>query len=1147
MPLRDFVGWLLAGLRSDSYDFLSLVAKDRTPGFWTCRARKDETASVSPPVQAVRREHEQCSFRLEIGRARHSVRAGVRYFQRRRARNDAPYRPEGEARSQHRAEHRCTLEELRLIIGPDMSRTLRRWMSFAGWLVLEWVIMTSAAEEAYVVRSWQTEDGLPQNSGKAIVQTADGYVWVGTFNGLVRFNGRDFTRFTIGNTKELPSDDITELLQDRAGRLWIGTSSGLASCERGRFVHWQSPEKLRRARIYDLVETPEGDLIVMAYEGAWRISSSGVQEINFPLAQWPTTTSSAVTDPAGNVWLAHFKSLYRLRGAELSLENEFDQPIRLLAAGSDGTIWYSDRDVHMRWKRGQPPEKAPLDAGRITAMQATGDGGWWIGSSDKGLYHWREGETKALTTTNGLTNDRILALTMDCEGNLWVGTDGGGISRVKPAVVTTYGVEHGLSYFDVLSVAEDKAGRIWLGIFGGGLCVGTDGQWQRFHEAQLLGSNETVSALAVGRDGTVWVGRLSRSLCRLRGSQLEVELRSHVRGVLALFEDRDGALWVGSDGEGLECIREEETRRWDTTNGLSDDRVSAIAQDGSGGIWIGTRHGLNRIRDHRIERFHAKDGLGADAIHCLFVDRDGTLWIGTRGGGLTRYRDGKFASATSQNGLSSDVIAQILEDDNGQFWMGSPTGIFRVGKQALHDLLDGRSRFVACVRYGKKDGMRSVDCPGGFQPACAKTQDGRLWFCTAGGVTVADPRKMGNPLPAPAVHVERVLADGIELGTGANRFGVLASGLPAQWLPGHSGRRDSNDSGLAVEDAGVLDTQIMVPPGANRLEFHCAALSFSAPEQAQFKFWLEGYEDDWQVAGQRRVAQYTRVPPGDYRFHIKAASADGVWNEVEATLALVIRPTWRQAWWYPYALVLTGLIALYAFYHNRISEFKRARSLQAAFSRQLIESQEQERKRIAAELHDGLGQSLLVIRNRSKLGLADAATPELLREQMEHISGLSASAVEEIRNISQNLRPYQLDRLGLTRALQFLLQTVSTSIRVVDEIDPVDRLFPAEFESHLFRIAQEFLSNTVKHSQATVVRFLVRREARVVSFRFVDNGCGFQCQAVLGSNGKSEGLGLRGIAERLRILGAEPEFRSHPGRGTRLSFTIRVPPATGQA
>jgi signal transduction histidine kinase len=623
-----------------------------------------------------------------------------------------------------------------------------------------------------------------------------------------------------------------------------------------------------------------------------------------------------------------------------------------------------------------------------------------------------------------------------------------------------------------------------------------------------------------------------------------VEKRSRLGSVRVLFEDSDGALWAGSRYHGVEYLSETVTYNWTTTNGLSHNLVTAIAQDRSGAIWVGTPNGLNRFLPRQstthstnspprllpennrpehwaIESFFVKNGLGANRIHALFMDRDGTLWIGTAGGGLTRYRNGEFRTVNSSHGLHSDVVAQILEDDDANFWIASTAGIFRVSKQSVDAVLDGREPLLRCVAYGKKDGMSTTGYPGGFQPTCAKTRDGRLWFCTNGGVTVLDPKEARESDVAPDVHIESVVMDGTELvdGQGLN---LLASSIaPSKNKP-------------------RTHPVLTIPPGAKRLEFHCAALSFFAPEQTQFKFRLEGYEDIWHEAGKRRVAQYTRVPPGKYVFHVKAANAAGVWNSAGTSLGVVVKPTWRQSIWFRVAssVLVAGFGA--AIYYMRVSKLKKARSQEAAFSRQLIESQEAERKRIANELHDSLGQSLLIIKNRARRGVKQQPSMDSMQSCLNEIADTAGQAVEEVRTIARALRPYQLDSLGLTRALQGLIRQVgeTNGFEIKSRIEPLDGCLNQTAEISLYRIVQESLNNVVKHAKATCVSVSADLTDTHVRLTVQDNGQGFSPSASRSAKADTAGFGLRGIEERVRLLNGQFALRSQPGSGTRLRIEI---------
>ena len=1052
-------------------------------------------------------------------------------------------------------------------------RGLFRLAESCGKLACACLVMILEPDEAwaaqqFVVRTWQTEDGLPQHSGTAVTQTADGYLWVGTFNGLARFNGVEFTRFTVGNTKEIPNDDINVLYEDRSGRLWIGTSAGLVCYDQGQFTHWSSPEKLRRASVRSLVERPDGTVFVATDRGVWKIAAEQTMELTIPGAQWPTSRSHVVCDRAGVVWVAHAQRLFRLNEDGLQPQVRFDAPISALTIGSDGTFWCGFEEKVMLWKPGGSPGQAAFDVRFVRALRETRDGDWWIATSGNGLHHWHHGKIAEVPTVRGVRNMTIYGFAEDREGNLWAGAGRGGISRLNPAIFETFNPAAGSIDLDVISIVEDHAGRLWLGTFDGGLWVGEKADWQRFTSSGLLATNANVLTLCQTRDHTLWIGRQDLPLRRVRNGLMEVESRSQVNGARVLYEDSKGRLWVGTRYEGVECLQADRTDRWSMTNGLSDNLITAITQDATGAIWIGTGNGLNRLVSRRgpneprestvqssksgillptgtttptneptiagrpevnVERFFVQDGLGLDRIHSLLVDSDGTLWIGTAGGGLTRYRDGRFVTVTSRQGLQSDVVAQILEDGAGSLWIASTAGIFQMDKRVLHDVLDGRERFVRCLAYGKKDGMRIAGYPGGFQPTCVRTRDGRLWFCTNGGVTVVDPQSIHHTSLPPPVHVEKLLVDGVEVRRDRQDARALASAMPTGW------EGKSQTSNLKFE----------MPPGATRLEFHCAALSFTAPEQIQYKFWLEGYEKAWRDVGARRVAYYTGLAPGRYRFHVKAATADGVWNENAAQLAFSIRPFVWQSLWFRIAVALASLCGVGAIILTRVHRLKRMHALQTAFSRRLLESQEAERKRIASELHDGLGQSLMILKNRAELARQGAAHPALLEEQLREITAGATRAIEEIRATVRALRPAELDRLGFTLAVEAMVEQVqaATGLEFLTDLDPIDSSIPRTTQVGLYRILQEAINNTVRHARAKTVVLEVKKSAAGIRIRCQDNGCGFDPAR----RPHSEGLGLAGICERATMIGAKVHLQTAPGRGVCLLLEVPIKSAPHEA
>jgi signal transduction histidine kinase len=482
----------------------------------------------------------------------------------------------------------------------------------------------------------------------------------------------------------------------------------------------------------------------------------------------------------------------------------------------------------------------------------------------------------------------------------------------------------------------------------------------------------------------------------------------------------------------------------------------------------------------------------------LYEDAEGTLWIGTYDGGLGRLKNGRFTRYTVKEGLFNNGVFCILEDAKGNLWMSSNRGIYRIRRQELNDYAEGRRHDISSISYGRQDGLTNIECNGGRQPAGFKMSDGKLWFPTQGGVAVIDPESISENRHVPEVVIEHCLI-----------------------------QRNEADCRQEIE----------IKPGKDNLEIVYTGLSFIKSDQIHFKYKLEGWDRDWVDAGTRRAAYYANLPPGHYDFKVIAANSDGVWNNTGTSLSVVVVPPFWRTWWF---LSLAGLtIAATAFlaYRRRVDSLRRAHAAQEAFSRQLIESQEHEKKRIAAELHDSLGQNLLIIKNRALLGTESATNHQEFKERFDSISASASQAIDEVRQIAYNLRPYLLDRLGLTNALEDMLERVaaSTDIHFTVEIDSIDGLFSKDQEINVFRLIQECVNNVVKHSRATEASVRIKRTSQTIDIRIEDNGQGF-----LPDRDKSNrhGFGLTGTAERVKMLGGQYRIDSTVGASTAVIIQI---------
>ncbi|MGH9823845.1 MAG: ATP-binding protein, partial [Blastocatellia bacterium] len=431
-------------------------------------------------------------------------------------------------------------------------------------------------------------------------------------------------------------------------------------------------------------------------------------------------------------------------------------------------------------------------------------------------------------------------------------------------------------------------------------------------------------------------------------------------------------------------------------------------------------------------------------------------------------------------------------------------GILHVSRQELNDVADGRATSLTCAAYGVADGMKSAEGNGGSQPAGWRAPDGKLWFATIKGLVAIDPVQSQAMLPP--VVIESVVLD--------------REALPSSPV-------------------------VRIPPGRESLEIHYTGLSFSRPDQLRFKYRMIGLDKDWIDAGTRRAAYYSHLPPGSYTFSVMAASSDGVWNPSAAKMSVVVVPPFWRTWWFLCLVIASAAGMLAAVYWRRVEHLKKARTAQEAFSKKLLESQEKERQRIAAELHDGLGQSLLIIKNRAWLAstsLGGAAGSKETKEQLDEITDSASRAIEEVREIAFNLRPYQLHRFGLTRTLQAIFTRFSEPGATIfsAQIDPIDGLFTKEDEISIYRIVQEGINNIVKHSRATQAALTVKRAGREVEFVIRDNGQGFNSAVAASSDSLRPGFGLTGMAERVRMLGGSHAIQSAPGQGTVITIKLNT-------
>jgi ligand-binding sensor domain-containing protein/signal transduction histidine kinase len=945
-----------------------------------------------------------------------------------------------------------------------LSRTLAAAILALGSAALGRALDPSTPLTQFGHDVWTSDSGLPQNSVTTILQTRDGYLWLGTQEGLVRFDGVRFTIFDTRNTKTLRDDWVQTLCQTADGTLWIGTVTGLVRMKDGQFLPGIGPG-LGRAQIDALHESRDGSLWVGSDIGVSRIRDGKVT--TYAVAEGlPAPRAQAIAEDAnGDLWVGGSWGIARLEGSRFApwtVREGFPGSVFALLTDPDGGLWAGTGRglVHLDGRSSRlyaRPEG--LTHPMVQVLYRDRDANLWLGT-EGGLFRFRDGRFLRHGADQGLSSDRIFALHEDREGSLWIGTSDGGLNRLKEQRLAIYTTRDGLSDDKLWSVFEDRRGSLWAGTAEGvlhRLAPGSD----RFEPFVNVGAS--VMAIAEDAHGDLWIGTRGAGLVHLRGKRLtRYTAEDGLSGswISSVLVDRAGTVWAGTFGSGVNRLENGKFVHFRVREGLGADAIFSLFQDRDGAIWIGTfGGGVTRLAGGRFTTFTMKDGLAHDVVMSTYQDSEGTYWFATRGG-LCRYGGGRFTTYRQREGLFHDAAQRVLEDGRGYLWLTSNRGVFRVSTAELAAAAAESGSIGDHVTFTTATGMIRAEC-NNAQHGAFRGRDGRLWFATVKGLAMADPARIElNPVP-PAVVVEQVLADGQPISA-----------------PG----------------------RLRLPAGTGKLELGYTALAFRNPLAVRFRYRLEGFEKDWVDAGTRRTAYYTNLAPGHYRFRVRAANEDGVWNETGAALDFTLaRHAYQTVWFRAVALIVFAVLVTLG-YRLRVRRLEVRERLRTA----LVEAQ-------LDALQFQLRPHFLFNTLNSILPLV-GKDPERARQMVVRLGEL----------LRLSLRSEDTPLVTLEEEIEILEKYLSIErVRFRDRLDVTIAIEPAVASSRVPTfLLQPLVENAIKHGLGGRVgrgriTISAREDAGRLAISVRDNGPGPKHGA---GEDTTAGIGLRNTRRRLEAL-----------------------------
>jgi ligand-binding sensor domain-containing protein/signal transduction histidine kinase len=953
----------------------------------------------------------------------------------------------------------------------------------------------------FALDKWRTSDGLPEMAVQTLLQTFDGYLWIGTQEGLARFDGSRFAVFNHANTRALRSDLVLALAEDGEHHLWIGTIDGVVEYlpETGEFLAVGRSDGLHVNQVSTMVSDPDGSIWIGGDGGLDHVvPGSGVRNFSFKSDASDGIVSGAVIDASGALWILSRGTLFRIQHdaiENVSAALQLGYPINRLFLSFDRDPWLLKADgglsrfhngaVESWWPAGLP------EGTLVREMHEDAQHTIWIATQADGLFRSRQNNIKGTLAEHRFLEITAQTLFEDRDGSLWVGTLGDGLLRLRDGVFTAYTKEEGLSSDNAFSVLQDSSGAIWTGTLDGLTRFDLD-EVRHFRKKDGLAS-DLVSSLAQARDGGVWIGTGKASVAHVLAGKIDrrVDVSTPLAPakVTAVLQDTQDALWIGTDGAGLARRTVESTQYFLRDRGPRVAFINAIMQDHRDAIWVGTNAGIFKFIGGTFDANPIPVALVADlAISVLHEDSRGTMWIGTFGRGLFAWDGEKLTTFSTSAALPEETINSVVTDANEDVWIGTNRGIQRLRRAQLDAFVNDVHAVITPDRFNEADGMKTAETSGGAQPSAIRGIDNRLWFATSEGVVVVDPSQLAsNDVPLRAV-IESV---------------------------------NTMDS---IVSNGSAD--VHVSSKTPWLEFHFSAPDLQAGATTKFRYRLNGTDTTWSPEGGERIARYSNLSPGPHRFDVQAERDGHEWTIAATSILVNVDPQFYQTTWFRLSLLATVLLLVFIAHHLRVQWVR----MQSAVS--------DERRRIAGEIHDNLAQGFsgIAIQVDAALRRLDRA-PELAKPHLTLARQVAVSSLDEARRSVWNLQGSRV--LGsFADALRHACEQAVWGHDVKLTVSETGNLWPPKpmTELHLTRIAQETVSNAIHHGKATEVIIAVTYAPLRIRMTITDDGLGF------GSNHSASeehrGFGLSNIRHRVSQMRGRLEIASSPSVGTRIDVLV---------